>query len=164
MKTLEERLWAKIATGEPDVCWPFTGGKNKGYGQIKKLVNGVWVQYGAHRAAYECVYGELARGLEVDHTCNNPACCNPKHLQAVSRSENMKLIFKRGRGRFATGFGASNPRAKLTRQDVADILADPRSSRALAAVYGCDKATILRVRSGKTYRTDDVIAGRIKKR
>lgn len=41
---------------------------------------------------------------------------------------------------------------KLTDEQVVEIRNDPRSSRQLAKVYGVDKATINRVRSGEHYR------------
>lgn len=32
--------------------------------------------------------GEIPHGLEIDHLCNKPTCCNPDHLEAVTRAEN----------------------------------------------------------------------------
>lgn len=38
-----------------------------------------------------CTSGRSARfpkGLELDHLCKNPPCCNPEHLDPVTRREN----------------------------------------------------------------------------
>jgi len=34
--------------------------------------------------------GAIPIGLEIDHLCRNRKCCNPKHLEAVTRSENAR--------------------------------------------------------------------------
>jgi hypothetical protein len=157
MKTLSERLWEKVEKLGEDDCWPFTGGTHKGYGQIKKKIDGRWVKYAAHRAAYETEFGDIPPGHEIDHHCNNPCCCNPAHLEAVTHSENMKRIWARGRGRSGNASGMFHAGAKFTREQVEEIKADPRSARLLARAYGCEKTTILRIRNGKTYLRDAVV-------
>jgi hypothetical protein len=36
----------------------------------------------------------LPRGMELDHICRNPACCNPHHLTPVSGEKNKQLMAK----------------------------------------------------------------------
>lgn len=72
-----------------DGCWIWTGSlNNKGYGRI--------LSYGyAHRFMYERWKGPIPAGLELDHLCRKPACCNPDHLEAVTHSVNMQRAHTR---------------------------------------------------------------------
>lgn len=55
--------------------------------KAKKIgyVNTSWKgkEIGAHRLMYELLVGPIPAGLHLDHLCRNPACCNPRHLEAV---------------------------------------------------------------------------------
>jgi hypothetical protein len=44
----------------------------------------------AHREAYKAWVGPIADGLTIDHLCGNTRCVNYKHLEAVTREENIK--------------------------------------------------------------------------
>ncbi len=44
----------------------------------------------AHRASFEAFIGPVPEGLELDHVCKTKACVNPAHLEAVTRSENVR--------------------------------------------------------------------------
>jgi hypothetical protein len=83
-----QKFWDKIDRGA-DGCWQWTGcTNNDGYGFV--FVNGK--SCGAHRVAYQLANGPIPDGLEIDHLCKNPGCCNPAHLDAVTHQENMKRI------------------------------------------------------------------------
>jgi hypothetical protein len=70
---------------DPGECWEWAGSRNKdGYGKFS--VRDAFAQ--PHRVAYEMFIGPIPDGLEIDHTCNNPPCCNPHHLKATTRLEN----------------------------------------------------------------------------
>lgn len=101
--TFLDRFWARIdQSGGPDACWPWMGNKHKqGYGQVSG-----WHYPGhackviqTHRAAYILTYGPVPASLVLDHTCHtiacdlgdacpHRACCNPKHLEPVTRTVN----------------------------------------------------------------------------
>ncbi len=99
MKTLADRLAARLDTsGGPDACWPWMGYRMpKGYGQIR--VGGQDGRAGTtHRVALELA---IDRSLTADekacHTCDNPPCCNPRHLFAGSAKDNTEDSVAKGR-------------------------------------------------------------------
>lgn len=67
-------------------CWEWTGAKNRGYGTT--VYDGR--QRSCHHMTYTLLVGEIPKGLQIDHLCRNPACCNPAHLEPVTASENCK--------------------------------------------------------------------------
>lgn len=91
--TLPQRIVDKLIIGD---CWEWTGATTTGYGHISIGHAGDAL---VHRYVYEALVGEIPEGLELDHLCQNPACCNPDHLEPVPKSENMRRGNK-GRTRF----------------------------------------------------------------
>lgn len=86
MSKIEGRFHAKYKI--IDTCWVWQGALlNSGYGLFTD-------EYGkpitAHRWAYKHFKGEIPSNCVIDHICRNPACVYPKHLQAISQSDNIK--------------------------------------------------------------------------
>ena len=80
-----ERFWNKV--DKTSTCWLWTGSTNPlGYGSIRIQ----YVLYKAHRISYYMAYGSIPAGMEIDHTCCNPSCVRPDHLEAVTHAENMR--------------------------------------------------------------------------
>lgn len=91
-----QRLAVKQANG----CWLWTGdGTKDGYGTFRPGPG--HPKHMAHRWAYEQYVGPVPAGMDLDHTCHtydsecpggndcqHRRCCNPKHLEPVTRSEN----------------------------------------------------------------------------
>lgn len=78
----------------------------------------------AHIVAYELWFGPVPSPLELDHLCRNRACCNPAHLEAVTRSVNSR----RGehRGGFKIGVGASDETRRRMSEGVKRAIARRR--------------------------------------
>ena len=86
-KAGQERFWARVdRSAGADGCWVWLGRATaRGYGQF--MVDGSR-EY-AHRLSFAWATGNPAPvGAHVDHKCHNKLCVNPRHLHAVSVSEN----------------------------------------------------------------------------
>jgi hypothetical protein len=99
------------------VCWNVT----RSYGVYGSLKFG-GESYAAHRVSYAIQHGSVPVGMVVGHTCDNPRCINPNHLEAITDSQNardaadrMLLIPRRGE-RAGT--------AKMTREQVLEAIAE----------------------------------------
>lgn len=81
MRSTSDRFWAKV--DRTTECWIWTGALSaNGYGSFRGT--------SAHRWAYEHIIGPVGEDLDLDHLCRVRACCNPAHLEAVTRSENLR--------------------------------------------------------------------------
>lgn len=84
---LAEILTRVTFPDDGSTCWIWTGAIHaNGYGA--KRVHGRL--YKVHRLAYEAVAGPIPAGLDLDHLCHVRACCNPNHLEPVTRAENLR--------------------------------------------------------------------------
>lgn len=81
-------------------CWLWTGGGSRGYGYF--WLRGRWRS--THRIAFEHYRGPVPEGLQLDHLCKTPACCNPDHLEPVLQRVNLL----RGRGFAAINASATH--------------------------------------------------------
>lgn len=150
MKTKPEILDARVdRSGGQDACWPWTGAlNNHGYG-VFELAGKFHL---AHRVAYEQVHGPLG-GLCALHRCDNRPCCNPRHLFAGTRGDNIKDCIAKGRHRQSYG------RLKLTDDQVREIRTTPGTHVEAARRYGVHPTLICRIRSGK-HRATPIPQGR----
>jgi hypothetical protein len=113
-----EILWNKVDKRGEDDCWEWKGYKNHdGYGRT-------WIDdkgYYAHRVIFNLAYPNvinLSAPKSQDnygfllHTCDNPPCCNPKHLFVGTHKDNMlDKVAKNRQKKFPSDSG---PRCKLS--------------------------------------------------
>lgn len=85
--------------------------------------------------------------LVVRHTCDNPSCVNPKHLELGTHQDNMNDMKSRDR----QPKGETHHRAKLTDAQVAEIreLARRQSQVEIAKTYGVSQWLVSQIVNNK---------------
>jgi hypothetical protein len=110
------RVWSKVDVRGPEECWPHTSPDSDGYGRLV----GPWGRL-AHRAAYWVANScERLDGV-VCHHCDNPPCCNPKHLYEGTMLDNARDRDTRGRANSI--IGDRSGRATITNEQAKAIAA-----------------------------------------
>jgi hypothetical protein len=88
MPTVKQRFYEKVALPDENGCMLWTGTSTRGYGKF--YLRGKVAM--AHRVAYELQVGPIPEGRVIDHVeawgCRSTLCCNPDHLQPVTKSTN----------------------------------------------------------------------------
>ena len=91
-RSIQIKFWNRI--NKTKDCWNWTGGcQHNGYGsvyhdgRIKRT----------HRLSYELHYGNIPRGINVCHKCDNPSCVRPDHLFLGTQKDNVTDMINKGR-------------------------------------------------------------------
>lgn len=146
IKHPEDRFWQKVSIGKPTDCWLWVGAKKpRGYGNVRR--NKVYTT--AHRVSWELNFGAIPDGMQVQHSCDNPSCCNPYHLMLGTVVSNFVDMVKKGRSNCQhrnRKFGEDHPNNKLSNSQVDEIRAAyvPGKVRQvdLAKQYGVTQSAI----------------------
>lgn len=64
---------------------------NCGYTRVR--VNGKHERL--FRYIYEQKYGKIPKGMVIRHKCDNPNCCNIKHLEIGTQKDNVRDLIER---------------------------------------------------------------------
>lgn len=79
-----KRFWSNVDKSTD--CWIWKGAlSGKGYG----LFGFNKIRKSAHIISFELLNGLVPSDRELDHTCKNPPCINPSHLEPVTHQINM---------------------------------------------------------------------------
>lgn len=154
--SLTEKFWKYVgASGSEDDCWTWSSTtNNRGYGKIfRSRIAPNFVL--AHRLSYEIHHGPLPDGASVCHRCDNPPCCNPRHLFLGTHRQNMEDAAIKGR----MHPGEQSKTARLTAPDVVRIrqryAAGGITYAAIANEYGVGQMTICHIVKRTTWRHID---------
>lgn len=128
-------------------CWNWALRLNfYGYGVI--TIYGKGKEIGAHRVTWSLWNGRIPKGIKVCHKCDNPRCCNPKHLFLGTQKDNLQDAARKGR----MLHGINNHMAKLALRDVKIIRSSKQATRGLVKRFGVSRTAINNVRCGKSFR------------
>ena len=139
-----------VALVETDECIPFPFKRNAlGYGIFVKSTGRLnRKRRRAHNYVCEVAHGPAPSGKHIAaHSCDNPPCCNKRHLRWATRAENSGDMVLRGR--------AAKPAAKLTPDQVRAIrsqVAHGNSQKSVAARFGMSRATVCEIVSRKLWK------------
>jgi hypothetical protein len=142
--SLRDRFFSRFVKLD-NGCWQWRSHTDKdGYG----VLPGTRKNIRAHRLSYEIHTGSIPDEMLVCHHCDNPGCVNPDHLFVGTQKDNALDALNKGRHYI----GEKNGRAKLTKENVNEILTSSMNGRQLAARFGVSKSTINNVRRGATWK------------
>lgn len=139
MTNYPSNFWSRVRKSDSNSCWIWTGATNSGgYGHY--TLN--YKQIKAHRTSYELSNNIILTDKdEILHKCDNPPCCNPKHLVKGTRQDNMIDMVRKGRST-----------SKLTPTQVEEIRIKSNIKRfILAKEYGVSESTISRIINNKRW-------------
>ena len=146
---IEERFWKFIVKKES--CWSWIGNKANGYGRIStgKKSEGYTL---AHRLSWEIHNKQkIPDGMFVMHKCDNPECCNPKHLMIGTPKENTQDMIAKGRKRVVAPLGAENGKSILNEEKVRLIRSSDLPHAKLAKLLEVSPSCVRGVRIGRTW-------------
>lgn len=154
-----ESFWQRVAVGDPDQCWNWTGCCNStGYGTVS--YDGVYAV--AHRvsAFLHGIVSTLTAPKDrkasgfILHQCDNPKCCNPKHFKVGTFSQNQKEAYDRKRRAQPKGMHHAN--AKLSNRQATAIrrlyATGAHRQVDIAAKYGVSQRVVSKIVRGETYK------------
>lgn len=170
-----DRFWSKVQIRTADECWPWVAKARlpTGYGVLN-----VWVSEAKRRnvvsSRISCFLAHGAppfAGAKTLHSCDNPGCCNPRHLRWGTQKNNVSDAIERKRHRnppdvhanpewaarmkAALPRGEANHNATLTAEAVSQIYAARligKSTNTIAQEIGIDRTTVQGIISGKAWK------------
>lgn len=130
-------------------CWEWQMYRNPaGYGQLR-VNRKAWL---VHRFVYHHCVENVPDGLVVMHSCDNPSCCRPRHLQLGTHNHNQQDKILKGKG----NGGESNGRAKLTQLQIEEIrtrVAAGEKQIHLAAEFQVNRSCVSKIVSKTNWRS-----------
>lgn len=156
----KSRFLSKVQISDENNCWEWLAGiDRKGYGRFHFKKAGKWKRGRAHRFSWLLFIGKIPKGMLVCHHCDNPACCNPRHLFVGTNQDNM--TDRNRKNRQARLRGSMNGISKLTENSVLEIRRILKKRKSpkdrelsfpkIAKMYGVSRSTISAISTGQNW-------------
>ena len=140
----------KVLVVNPKLCWDWQGRLDDGgYGSMTLRGSTILV----HRIAWIIDNGEIPKGMNILHKCDNPKCVNPDHLFLGTHFDNMRDMAAKGRAPKRPG--SKNPNSKLNESKVREIknlLANGKTRKYVSTTFEVSLSTIDRIINKKSWR------------
>ena len=136
-------FWHWVDIKNIDECWDWKGNINPitGYGTASKDHQTVY----AHRFAWENTMYKIPEEMNVCHSCDNPACCNPDHLFLGTQQDNVTDRDEKGRHQ-----------APLNDEEYArDVMTQYKNGRAIDSIakyHSVTRQSVYNIVKGRTYK------------
>lgn len=149
-------VWSRVEKRGPDECWPWTGSRLEpsGYG-VFRFDGEYWR---AARAVLK-LQGHSIDGLDALHSCDNPPCCNPRHVSPGTHTDNMQQMVARSRRRPQNGENA--PRASIARGVALEIkrrLAAKERQVDIALALNVKRSLVADISAGRAWKELEYVA------
>jgi len=154
-------------SGGPQSCWNYTGNRDP---QGRPQDHSLEVTYGLPPGVYRAIMVLLGRlpmnsprEVQVMHAvCDNPSCCNPRHLQIGTAGENARDCADKGRHGRGYSWISEEDRAQiLARFSKGESVSELAKAfgRTTAGIYGLlHRSGIPRIRHRSAKLTQDQVA------
>ena len=131
-------------------CWNWKGRINPG-GYAGLSWRHIKEQVGS-RIVWRITKGNIPKGMQVCHHCDNRKCMRPDHLflGTIADNQNDKVI----KNRQHRPVGSRNPWASISEEVVPQIRAlrlEGLIEREIAARFGCSRGVVSRVLTGRSW-------------
>lgn len=140
--------YVAILSGPKKECWEVISHKSKGSEEFDVYPRMTYKgkRQKVSRVIYMLIHKkEIKKGNVVMHTCDNPACINPKHLIEGTQKENVLDMINKERG-------VNPPRTyDLSSDVVLQVFNSSKPYSYLSEKYNISKQTISDIKTGKNY-------------
>lgn len=152
-QSAEVQFWGHVANcgaGDDD-CWEWRGAIRQRYGAFGGIA--------AHRMAWMLHNGPIPDGLVILHRCDNPPCCNPRHLSPGTQAKNMADKSAKGRAAWNGGKSAFTfEQAERLRQKV---LSGQTTVTEIASFHSVSRTYVSRTLRGVCVTADGKLLPRV---
>lgn len=157
-KPIDKRFWSKVSV--TDGCWLWNGTTDKdGYGLLHNTDRPPAFHRSTHVSWMLHGKGDVPDGLQICHTCDNPACVRPDHLWIGTTQENTADRDRKGRHGYSPpknpARGERHGMAVLTEHVVRQIIALKDSGlrqRDIASRFGISQTNAWKILNGKIWK------------